>query len=132
MVAIRQEGGPNAKKTIQAVGKDAKQMLGKTPSNIVAIRPMKDGVIADFTITEQMLKQFIKKRDMPWPQYYDGKGWKNEISTKYGIRSIPAMWLVDKEGNLADKNARRGLEEKVEELLAAPSSGSGGIPPKAD
>ena len=61
VVAIRQEGGPHAKKTIQAVGKEAKQMLGKTPGNIVAIRPMKDGVIADFTITEQMLKQFIKK-----------------------------------------------------------------------
>ncbi|HYU69978.1 MAG TPA: rod shape-determining protein [Burkholderiales bacterium] len=61
VVAIRQEGGPNSKKTIQAVGKEAKMMLGKTPGNITAIRPMKDGVIADFTVTEQMLKQFIKK-----------------------------------------------------------------------
>ncbi len=61
VVAIRTEGGPNAKKTIQAVGASAKQMLGKTPGNIIAIRPMKDGVIADFTVTEQMLKQFIKK-----------------------------------------------------------------------
>ncbi|OGA29865.1 MAG: rod shape-determining protein, partial [Betaproteobacteria bacterium RIFCSPLOWO2_02_FULL_65_24] len=61
VVAIRQEGGPSAKKTIQAVGREAKQMLGKTPGNITAIRPMKDGVIADFTVTEQMLKQFIKK-----------------------------------------------------------------------
>src|SRR5574343_1627218 len=61
VVAIRLEGGPNAKKTIQAVGHSAKQMLGKTPGNITAIRPMKDGVIADFTVTEQMLKQFIKK-----------------------------------------------------------------------
>jgi len=61
VVAIRTEGGPNAKKTIQAVGMAAKQMLGKTPGNIIAIRPMKDGVIADFTVTEQMLKQFIKR-----------------------------------------------------------------------
>jgi rod shape-determining protein MreB len=61
VVAIRQQSGPNAKKTIQAVGREAKMMLGKTPGNIVAIRPMKDGVIADFTITEQMLKHFIKK-----------------------------------------------------------------------
>ena len=61
VVAIRHEGGPNAKKTIQAVGLAAKQMLGRTPGNITAIRPMKDGVIADFTITEQMLKFFIKK-----------------------------------------------------------------------
>ena len=61
VVAIRTEGGPNAKKTIQAVGYAAKQMLGKTPGNITAIRPMKDGVIADFVVTEQMIKQFIKK-----------------------------------------------------------------------
>src|ERR1700739_18483 len=46
---------------IEAVGIEAKEMLGRTPGNITAIRPMKDGVIADFTVTEQMLKQFIKK-----------------------------------------------------------------------
>ena len=61
VVAIREDGGPNAKKSILAVGREAKQMLGKTPGNIVAIRPMKDGVIANFTVTEQMLKYFIKK-----------------------------------------------------------------------
>jgi len=61
VVAIRQEGGPNGKKIIQQVGLGAKQMLGRTPGNITAIRPMKDGVIADFTVTEQMLKQFIRK-----------------------------------------------------------------------
>src|SRR3978361_2103250 len=60
VVAIRHEGGPQGKKTIQAVGHEAKAMLGKVPGNIEAIRPMKDGVIADFTVTEQMLKQFIK------------------------------------------------------------------------
>ena len=46
---------------ILEVGKDAKNMLGKTPGNIVAIRPMRDGVIADFTITEAMIKCFISK-----------------------------------------------------------------------
>lgn len=46
---------------VEAVGKDAKEMLGKTPANIVAIRPMKDGVIADFEIAERMLDYFIKK-----------------------------------------------------------------------
>jgi rod shape-determining protein MreB len=44
-----------------AVGKEAKQMLGRTPGNIVAIRPMKDGVIADFEVTEAMLRHFIQK-----------------------------------------------------------------------
>ena len=60
VVAIRQEGGPNGKTTIHAVGHTAKQMLGRVPGNINAIRPMKDGVIADVTVTEQMLKQFIR------------------------------------------------------------------------
>lgn len=46
---------------VLAVGKDAKEMLGKTPGNIVAIRPMRDGVIADFTVTEAMIKAFIQK-----------------------------------------------------------------------
>ena len=61
VVAIRQEGGPAGKKTLLAVGAEAKRMLGRSPANIQAIRPMKDGVIADFTITEQMLKYFIRK-----------------------------------------------------------------------
>ena len=60
VVAIRHEGGPNGRKVIQAVGREAKAMLGKVPGNIDAIRPMKDGVIADFVVTEQMIKQFIK------------------------------------------------------------------------
>ena len=60
VVAIRHEGGAHGKKVIQAVGHEAKAMLGKVPGNIEAIRPMKDGVIADFVVTEQMIKQFIK------------------------------------------------------------------------
>ena len=46
---------------VLAVGDEAKRMLGRTPGNIVAIRPMKDGVIADFEITEAMLRHFIQK-----------------------------------------------------------------------
>src|SRR5271168_984590 len=46
---------------VEAVGKEAKEMLGRTPGNIVAIRPMKDGVIADFKVTEKMLNYFIHK-----------------------------------------------------------------------
>jgi len=58
VVAIRKEG-IGAKKVL-AVGQEAKMMVGRTPGNIVAIRPMKDGVIADFEITEAMLRHFIK------------------------------------------------------------------------
>jgi rod shape-determining protein MreB len=59
VVAIRQDRGPGGPKSIAAVGAEAKLMLGRTPGNITAIRPLKDGVIADFTITEKMLQHFI-------------------------------------------------------------------------
>lgn len=56
IVAIDQDNN-----RVEAVGNEAKEMLGRTPSNIVAIRPMRDGVIADFEVAEQMLKHFIRK-----------------------------------------------------------------------
>jgi rod shape-determining protein MreB len=61
VVAIRQESGPNGKQAIHAVGLAAKGMLGRTPGSIRAIRPLKDGVISDFTVTELMLKHFIRQ-----------------------------------------------------------------------
>ena len=61
VVAIRQDPSRGGQKSVAAVGDDAKQMLGRTPRNITAIRPMKDGVIADFTVTEKMLQYFIHK-----------------------------------------------------------------------
>ncbi len=63
VVAIRTErsGTPGNAKSIAAVGEAAKSMLGRTPGNIQAIRPLKDGVIADFTVTEKMLQHFIHK-----------------------------------------------------------------------
>src|SRR5262249_11869041 len=57
----RMVGGKGVPGKGEAVGKDAKDMLGRTPGNIVAIRPMKDGVIADFEITEKMLSHFIRR-----------------------------------------------------------------------
>jgi len=61
VVAIRQEKGSGGPKTVAAVGVEAKRMLGRTPGNIMAIRPLKDGVIADFHVTEKMLQHFIHK-----------------------------------------------------------------------
>ncbi|MEJ6679506.1 MAG: rod shape-determining protein [OM182 bacterium] len=58
VVAIRTHNG---QKSVAAVGADAKRMLGRTPGNIMAIRPLKDGVIADFQVTEKMLQHFINK-----------------------------------------------------------------------
>jgi len=61
VVAIRTGRSSHHSHTVAAVGADAKQMLGRTPGNLTVVRPMKDGVIADFTYTEEMLKHFIRK-----------------------------------------------------------------------
>ncbi len=61
VVAIKVGKDPNSVKSVAAVGTDAKAMLGRTPGHIEAMRPLKDGVIADFTVTEKMLQAFIHK-----------------------------------------------------------------------
>lgn len=61
VVVVKNEGGFRAKRTVLAVGNEAKAMIGRVPTGLEAIRPMKDGVIADFTVTELMIKYFIKK-----------------------------------------------------------------------
>ena len=61
VVAIRQDNNGNNPRKVLAVGLEAKRMLGRTPGNITAIRPLKDGVIADFSVTEKMLQHFINK-----------------------------------------------------------------------
>ncbi len=60
-VAVREDRSTNGSKSIEAYGLEAKRMVGRTPQNIRALRPLRDGVIADFHITEKMLQHFIKK-----------------------------------------------------------------------
>lgn len=64
------------------------------------------------------LAAFIEEQKMTWPQYFDGLGWGNEFGKRFGIQSIPAMWLVDKKGVLRSINGRADLEGQVEKLLA--------------
>ena len=108
VVAIRTEGGPNAKRSIQAVGHAAKQMLGKTPGNITAIRPMKDGVIADFVVTEQMIKQFIKTA--------------HESPTAQIASLVPATWKGDNDETESQGKATDNAEEEEEAALLPPPS----------
>jgi thiol-disulfide isomerase/thioredoxin len=68
---------------------------------------------------KERLLAFAKQAGMTWPQYFDGKVWENEISTRFEVRGIPAMWLVDKKGYLRETNARgSALAAQVEKLLA--------------
>jgi thiol-disulfide isomerase/thioredoxin len=67
---------------------------------------------------KEKLLAYTTEQKMPWPQYFDGKAWENEISTNYGITSIPTMWLVDKKGYVRNTEAREGLDEHIAKLLA--------------
>jgi thiol-disulfide isomerase/thioredoxin len=64
------------------------------------------------------LEKFIADKKMTWPQYFDGKGWGNEISTGFGINSIPATFLIGKDGKIAATDLRGpALDSKIAELL---------------
>jgi peroxiredoxin len=71
-----------------------------------------------FDSDKSQLQRFIQKNGLPWPQYFDGQGWKNQFGIAYGIDSIPTMWLIDKKGNLREQNAEQNLGGDVEKLLA--------------
>ena len=99
-----------ATNTPLAVGKDAKEMLGRTPGNIVAIRPMKDGVIANFEMTEKMLQHFIRKA-------HNGKTW---VSPRVVI-GIPSE-ITQVERRAVEDSAYRAKASEVylvEEAMAA-------------
>ena len=63
------------------------------------------------------LKKYVATNELPWPQFFDGGGWQNAINKQFGIRAIPTMYLVDKNGILRDENARQNLAEKARALL---------------
>jgi thiol-disulfide isomerase/thioredoxin len=69
---------------------------------------------------EGKLKEFLGSHEMPWAQFYDGKGWENEVGQLYGVQSIPATYLLDKAGNVQGIDVRGpALGRAVERLLNA-------------
>ena len=69
---------------------------------------------------KETLQSFVKENKMPWPQYFDGEGWDNKISSKYGIGMIPAMWLVGKDGKVVSTHIQGDLAGQVEKALKTP------------
>lgn len=101
-------------KEVLAVGSDAKRMLGRTPGNIRAVRPMKDGVIADFEITEHMLRYFIQKaiKHLPWRQQLLSP--RVMVAVPSGITEVENRAVKD-----SAKRAGAGDVVLVEEPMAA-------------
>jgi thiol-disulfide isomerase/thioredoxin len=69
-----------------------------------------------FDSDKEALEKFVHAKEIPWPQYFDGKGWENKLGKEYGVSSIPSMWLVDRKGILRDLHAEINLAEKVEAM----------------
>lgn len=68
---------------------------------------------------ESELRDFINERNMPWPQHFDGQGWKNDLAQKYGIQSIPATFLIGPEGKIVAKDLRGpALEAELKKYLS--------------
>ena len=67
---------------------------------------------------EQALANFVAKKLIPWPQYFDGKGWETELATKYAVRAIPEMWLINQQGAVVSTEVPiEQLDQKIGELL---------------
>ena len=66
---------------------------------------------------KQALASFVKEKEMPWVQYFDGKAWENVYAKKYGLPGIPQLWLLGRDGHVVDFNARTRLPEKIAALL---------------
>jgi thiol-disulfide isomerase/thioredoxin len=63
------------------------------------------------------LKKFVEDKEIPWPQYYQGKGWESDFSASWGINSIPALFVIDAKGNLHSTEARGKLADVLPELI---------------
>jgi len=98
--------------------------VGEIPSVKATYAKLRDKgfeiVGVSFDQDKGKLEEFLKDKDVTWPQYFDGKGWENKVGQEFGIDSIPRMWLVDKKGVLRDIEARSDLANKAEKLLAEP------------
>jgi len=93
---------PNVVATYNRLHKDGFEIVG------ISLDQNKDRLIG-----------YAKQAGISWPQYFDGKGWQNDISSKYGVNSIPSAWLVDKKGFVRSTDARGGdLTDQVKALLA--------------
>lgn len=69
------------------------------------------------------LRDYVEANEIGWPQYYQGNYWQSEFSVSWGINSIPAIFIVDKEGKLHSTNARGKLDTLIPELLGIEGAG---------
>ncbi|MFM8338352.1 MAG: TlpA family protein disulfide reductase [Opitutaceae bacterium] len=110
---------PNVKKVYAAYHDQGFEIVGiALESARLAPNDTAEQSAAKLEKARKVLTDFTAKENMPWPQYFDGKHWKNDISTRFAINAIPAMFLLDQQGMIVSTNARGArLEEEVRRLL---------------
>jgi len=110
---------PNIKKVYAAYHDKGFEIIGISLENArLSPNDTPEQAAAKLEKAKKILTDFTTETDMPWPQQFDGKFWKNDISTRYDIASIPAMFLIDQEGKLVTTEARGPkLEAEVKRLL---------------
>ncbi len=69
----------------------------------------------------QALANFVAKKLIPWPQFFDGQGWQSELAIKYGVRSIPETWLINQRGNVVSTGVSiEKLDQTIGQLISSP------------
>ncbi|MBA4136438.1 MAG: hypothetical protein C0518_03890 [Opitutus sp.] len=111
---------PNVKKVYAQYHEKGFEIIGITLENPNA-RPgdTPEQTAAKLEAAKKKMLDFTVKNEMPWPQHFDGKWWKNDYAVQFDVSMIPAMFLLDKEGRIASTEARgEKLESEVKRLLA--------------
>ncbi len=110
---------PNVKKVYAAYHDKGFEVIGISLENgKLSASDTPEQTEAKLDAARKILTDFTAKEEMPWPQYFDGKYWKNDYAALYGINGIPAMFLIDQEGKTVSTNARgTQLEAEVKRLL---------------
>jgi thiol-disulfide isomerase/thioredoxin len=69
---------------------------------------------------EQALSNFVARKLIPWAQYFDGQGWENRFATKYGVRAIPEMWLINQRGEVVSTDiSAEQLDQRIQQLISS-------------
>ena len=110
---------PNVKKVYDAYHDKGFEVVGISLENAqLAETDTPEQRTEKLAKARQALDRFTAAHGMPWPQYCDGKWWKNDVAAVYSIHSIPAMFLVDQDGRIVSTEARGSkLETEVKRLL---------------
>ena len=110
---------PNVKKVYAAYHDKGFEVIGISLENgKLAPTDTPEQTAAKLAAAKKILTDFTTKEQMPWPQYFDGKWWKNDLVRLYDINAIPAMFLIDQEGKTVTTSARgEKLEAEVKRLL---------------